>query len=341
MLRSPAELLFEKLSGIVCLFKPADMRLQNFLPIVQARLATAFNDMPCRPPDQRVDIICDTRTGKELVKTSLDLADTVQALGPRYLAEDFEFTSILPLRRFSSGVQILAINDNSRKLKDIEDGQPIRSYLLKGKFGESTDTLDANGVIVEKSRYKHISTSKIEQVLALIQNSFQATMYKLSGISPFTQAGYDLAKVGLWKPRDHTLPPIVYGLKLLEYKPPYFKIEIHALNEDEIHLKEVVVDIGVRLRTSSVSESVRRTNIGPFKVEHALSLDEITPETLLENMKNSERLIEEANLLDKTILIGKSHNEEVKIVGRKPYDNVTDIYQTKKSAYKTSEQMDL
>ncbi|CAF1626773.1 unnamed protein product, partial [Didymodactylos carnosus] len=158
----------------------------------------------------------------------------------------------------------------------------------------------------------HISTSKIEQVLALIQNSFQATMYKLSGISPFTQAGYDLAKVGLWKPRDHTLPPIVYGLKLLEYKPPYFKIE-----------------------------QVRRTNIGPFKVEHALSLDEITPETLLENMKNSERLIEEANLLDKTILIGKSHNEEVKIVGRKPYDNVTDIYQTKKSAYKTSEQMDL
>jgi len=46
----------------------------------------------------------------------------------------------------------------------------------------------------------------------------------MSGISPFPQAGFELAKGGLWKPRDHTLPPIVYGLKLLNFKPPFFDI---------------------------------------------------------------------------------------------------------------------
>lgn len=40
MLRSPAELLYEKLSGIACLFKPADMQMQHFCTIIQERLAS-------------------------------------------------------------------------------------------------------------------------------------------------------------------------------------------------------------------------------------------------------------------------------------------------------------
>jgi hypothetical protein len=50
----------------------------------------------------------------------------------------------------------------------------------------------------------------------------------MSGISPFTQAGFELAKGGLWKPRDHTLPPIVYGLKLLNFKSPFFDIGMYT-----------------------------------------------------------------------------------------------------------------
>jgi len=42
MLRSPAELLYDKLSGIACLFKPADMQMQHFFTIVQERLASGI-----------------------------------------------------------------------------------------------------------------------------------------------------------------------------------------------------------------------------------------------------------------------------------------------------------
>ena len=47
MLRSPAELLYDKLSGIVCLLKPADMKMQHFFTIIQERLASgiAFKQM--------------------------------------------------------------------------------------------------------------------------------------------------------------------------------------------------------------------------------------------------------------------------------------------------------
>ena len=40
MIRSPAELFYEKLTGVACLFKPADMSLPNFIAIIQQRLAS-------------------------------------------------------------------------------------------------------------------------------------------------------------------------------------------------------------------------------------------------------------------------------------------------------------
>ncbi|CAF1047793.1 unnamed protein product [Rotaria magnacalcarata] len=330
MLRSSAELLYDKLSGIACLFKPADMKTQHFFTIVQERLASVFNQMPCRAPMNRVDIIRDRQTGKEMVVSSIDLSDTVQALGPRYQPEDFDIQSIFPLEPFSSGLQIVSINDGSKRLDQIKDGQPLRCYHIQGKLGESTNTLDANGVIVEKSTFKHVTRSKIERVCALIQSSFQASMYKMSGISPFTQAGFELAKAGLWKPRDHTLPPIVYGLKLLNFKAPCFDIEMYVINEREIHLKEVILDIGIRLRTSTLSESIRRSSIGPFNIQHSLVIDEITPENLVNNINTIEQIIEKSNLLDKTVLVNKTHREETKLLGKQPDESSVDLYTTKR-----------
>jgi len=65
----------------------------------------------------------------------------------------------------------VSINDDSKRLGQIKDGQPLRvslcsekiiffrfflrykGYHIQGRMGESTNTLDANGVIVEKSTY--------------------------------------------------------------------------------------------------------------------------------------------------------------------------------------------
>ena len=171
---------------------------------------------------------------------------------------------------------------------------------------------------------------------------------RISGVSPFTQAGFELAKAGLWKPRDHTLPPIVYGLKLVNFKPPFFDVgmcrkfieiesflfiiclDIHLINEEEIHLKELLVDIGVRLRTSALSESIRRTGIGPLTIQHSLVIDEITPETLINNINTVEELIAKLNMLDKTALVNKSYKQEIKLLGKQSDESSIDLYKTKR-----------
>jgi hypothetical protein len=105
---------------------------------------------------------------------------------------------------------------------------------------------------------------------------------------------------------------------------------MHVINEREIHLKEVILDIGVRLRTSTLSESVRRSNIGPFTTQHSLVIDEITPDNLINNIQTIETLIEKTNLVDKTILVNKTHEEETKLLGKLSDENTVDLYQTKR-----------
>ena len=105
---------------------------------------------------------------------------------------------------------------------------------------------------------------------------------------------------------------------------------MHVINEQEIHLKEVILDIGVRLRTSTLSESIRRSNIGPFNIQHSLVIDEITPDTLINNINIIETIIEESNLFDKTIVVNKTLNEERKLLGKQSDENSVELYKTKR-----------
>lgn len=106
---------------------------------------------------------------------------------------------------------------------------------------------------------------------------------------------------------------------------------MHVINEQEIHLKEVILDIGVRLRTSTLSESIRRLNIGPINIQHSLVMDEITPDTLVDNIQTIDTMIEETGLVDKTILVNKTHREETKLLGKSSDENPVELYRTKRS----------
>ena len=106
---------------------------------------------------------------------------------------------------------------------------------------------------------------------------------------------------------------------------------MQVINEREVHLKEVILDIGVRLRTSTLSESIRRLNIGPMNIQHSLVIDEMTPENLVSNINTIETIIEQTGLIDKTILVNRTHREETKLLGKQADENTVDIYKTKRS----------
>lgn len=112
----------------------------------------------------------------------------------------------------------------------------------------------------------------------------------------------------------------------------FFDLEMHVINEREVHLKEVILDIGVRLRTSTLSESIRRLNIGPINIQHSLVIDEITPDNVVNNINSIETVIEQTKLIDKTILVNRTHGEETKLLGKQADESTVDLYRRKRSS---------
>jgi hypothetical protein len=67
-----------------------------------------------------------------------------------------------------------------------------------------------------------------------------------------------------------------------------------------------------------------------LNIQHSLVIDEITPDNLINNINTIETIIEKSNLLDKTILVNKTHKEETKLLGKQFDESSVDLYKTKR-----------
>ena len=99
--RSPAELAFQKLSGLLCLYKPPDVDLIEVMRKLKHGFVKGINELPSRPVQEIVKF--NERTNSAYLE--LNTADTIQALGHRYIFEDFKMTPLHPIDVPDSGVQ--------------------------------------------------------------------------------------------------------------------------------------------------------------------------------------------------------------------------------------------
>lgn len=73
---------------------------------------------------------------------------------------------------------VLGLNDGTKLTYKVHTARPTRAYKVQGQFGKATDTYFWNGRTMERASYDHITRSKIDSVIAYMQNEHQKTMYK-------------------------------------------------------------------------------------------------------------------------------------------------------------------
>ena len=64
-----------------------------------------------------------------------------------------------------------------------------------------------------------------------------------------------------------------------------FLSEMHAINEECMYLKQIVSDLGYRLKSSAVCPQIRRIRQGQFTLDYALLRKDWHLEPILENMR--------------------------------------------------------
>ena len=89
-------------------------------------------------------------------------------------------------------------------------------------------------------------------------------------------------------------------------------LEIHAINESTLFIRNLIHDIGVRLKCYAVCVQIRRTKYGFADVDSSLAFNEFEFKKLCDS---SNELTQKArNFIkkyDKTILVGHENNDAV------------------------------
>lgn len=174
----------------------------------------------------------------------------------------------------------------------IQRNRPLRAFHITGRMGIATETHFADSRITAKSDHRHVHSERISALAASLQASHQRKMYELCGVDLQSQAAYEIASKGLIRPADNS-QPIIYGIKLIDFKRPEFTVELHAINESEEYLASLVNEMGIELRTLAHCTSIRCIRHGHFGVENALLRHGWSLRGVVKNMREHRKVLEQ------------------------------------------------
>uniref|UniRef100_A0AAY4A7S4 Pseudouridine synthase II N-terminal domain-containing protein n=1 Tax=Denticeps clupeoides TaxID=299321 RepID=A0AAY4A7S4_9TELE len=278
------------LEGLFAVYKPAGVHWKLVRDTVEASLLKGVNLAPPAPPKlavqfqllpRRSEVTADVTLAATLLPV---LAGTPMVRGPQFQSLQVGVGHRLDVS--SSGVLVLGVGQGNKALTDLYRTHVTRCYTIDGEFGMATDDFSPNGRILEKTTYEHITQDKLERVLAIIQGANQKALISYSNVDLQSQEAYELAVRGMLHPQGKS-PPIVTGLRCINFTPPHFTLEVQCLNETQRYLRKLLHEVGLELRSSAICTKVRRTRDGPFTLQDALLHKDWTPDSIARAVKHT------------------------------------------------------
>jgi tRNA pseudouridine55 synthase len=167
----------------------------------------------------------------------------------------------------ASGVLPIAIGEATKLCGRMLDAS--KTYEFTIRFGEETDTLDAEGQIVATSDVRP-SRDQVEAVLGFFTGAIEQIPPAFSALKVGGKAAYARARAG----EDVQLTPrrvTIFELLLHETTPD--SATLHARVSKGTYIRSLACDIARALNTVGHVTMLRRTRAGPFGLEKAISLD--------------------------------------------------------------------
>lgn len=159
-------------------------------------------------------------------------------------------------------------------------GQATRmsAYLLSGnkryraavRLGIETDTYDAEGQVTARTDASGITLSHVEAALQAFRGRIHQVPPMYSALKRQGRRLYDLARAGQAVELEARQVE-VYGLLIAEWAPPILVLDIECGRGT--YIRSIAHDLGRALGCGAHLAGLVRTAIGPFTIEHALSIE--------------------------------------------------------------------
>ncbi len=183
----------------------------------------------------------------------------------------------------ATGVLIVCVGSATKLVNTLSSDD--KEYIASVTLGIETDTLDSTGNIL--SDEKCIKTKEeIIDVLNSFKGKYLQEVPIFSAIKINGKKLYEYARNGI----EVTLPKREVEIKSIslisvEYKDNKTLFKFKCSVSKGTYIRSLIRDIANRLETVGTMTDLRRTKLGKFKIEDAISIDNIDKEKLI-NIKD-------------------------------------------------------
>lgn len=175
------------------------------------------------------------------------------------------------------GLMIVLVGKSATKQQDKFMKQD-KVYYAKIKLGIKTDTGDLEGQIISQSDFSNITLEQIKSVCNSFIGETEQEPPMYSALKVNGKKLYELARKGITVERKKRKITI-YNIDILSFNGN--EIEIRVKCSSGTYIRVLAQDIGTKLKTDATLSFLRREQIGPFSLDNAVSLENLTPENLI------------------------------------------------------------
>ena len=196
--------------------------------------------------------------------TSRDVVNRVQ----RWFPPRTKIGHTGTLDPLATGVLVVCIGAATR-LADYVQAMP-KSYASRFRLGATSSTDDADGDVVVKPDAVSPSPEMVAAALAAFIGTIDQVPPAFSALKLQGKRAHELARKGV-DVRLEARPVRIDSVRMIAYDWPFLDVEIDC--GKGTYIRSIARDLGVAIGCGALVETLRRTRIGPFRVEDAIPLE--------------------------------------------------------------------
>ncbi|MBL4853131.1 MAG: tRNA pseudouridine(55) synthase TruB [Robiginitomaculum sp.] len=201
----------------------------------------------------------------------------------------------------ATGILPIALGEATKTMPYLVEAR--KTYEVEIKWGERTDTLDAEGAVVAVSDVRPTG-QQIADILPSFMGEISQIPPKFSAIKIDGKRAYDLARAG----EEPEMKPRLVQIDGLEVLDVHNDTAILRVDCGKgTYIRSLARDMAFALGTEGSVKTLRRTRVGPFAEDASFSLDAL--EDLRHKARAMEALLPLSTALDDIPVLAVNENE--------------------------------
>ena len=196
---------------------------------------------------------------------------------------------------FASGTLVLLLGRATKLSGLLLNADKI--YHATMKLGVATDALDCTGKVVDEKPVPALTEEVVAKTLAGFQGTWNQVPPMFSAKKIQGVRLYELARKQIAVPRE-PVPVELHELKLLKFEGDVVEFYVHC--SKGTYVRSLAAELAERLGTVGHLTALRRLACGPYKLEEALTLEQLTADVtgaLANGYRQYVRLVREEMIL--------------------------------------------